>query len=343
MQYEVTIGIPVYQSVDFIHATMLSALNQTFPNIEYLIVDDCGHDGTIDLIVQLQKEHPRGDSIHILHNEQNRGSGACRNRIIDEAQGNYLYFMDSDDLIEPNTIDLLLSSIKSHQTQIAYGSYEIIDKVNGGATETYQKDNLVLLGADQLALYAFKNISVFHVSVCNFLVNLVFLRQSKVHFIDANFWEDMAFTTELVTKVDSAVLLSDITYHYLRRPNSLSHYQDRIMLNKTEIEKNIQTINYLKGKCKAQITKSYLPYLCKNLEMTSFYIVCHIIKNSHRIAPKFTYREMSAVIDHPLSFSEILRFRQIMIPNLLLWLLGTMPIPLFIPFIWLIGKLKKAI
>lgn len=343
MQYEVTIGIPVYQSVDFIQATILSALNQTFPNIEYLIVDDCGYDGTIDLIVQLQKEHPRGDSIHILHNDKNRGSGYCRNRIIDEAQGNYLYFMDSDDLIEPNTIELLLNSIKSHQAQIAYGSYEIIDKVNGAPTEIYQKDNLVLLGTDQLALYAFKNNSVFHVSVCNFLVNLDFLRHSGIHFIDANFWEDMAFTTELVTKVDSAVLLSDITYHYLRHSNSLSHYQSRKWLSKIEIEKNIAVINYLKTKAKQSEIKSYTPYLCYNLEMNSFYVICQIIKHSHQIFPKFTHREMHAVIGHPLSLCKILSFRQKMIPNLLLWLLGTMPVPLFIPFIWLVGKLKKAI
>lgn len=343
MQYEVTIGIPVYQSVDFIQATMSSALNQTFSNVEYLIVDDCGNDGSMDIIKQLQKQHPRGKAIRVLHNEQNSGVGVSRNRIIDEAQGKYLYFMDSDDLIEPNTIELLLKSIKSNQAQIAYGSYEIIDKVNGTSTEVYQKDNVVLSGQEELANYAFRNISIFHVSVCNFLVDVSFLRHTGVRFIDARYWEDMAFTTELITKVNNAVLLSDITYHYLRRPNSLSHYQSREQLDKREIENNISVIHGLKAKVKDLDARSYIPYLCYNLEMNSFYIVCHVLKHKAQILPVFTPHELQAAVRHPLSLRSVLSFHDKKLSNLCFWLLGRMPLPLFIPSIWLMGKLKKAI
>ena len=104
--YEVTIGIPVYQSVDYIQDTMNSALNQSFSDIEFLIVDDCGKDGTMDIISHFQTSHPRGKDIRILVNEKNKGVGYSRNRIIDEARGRFLYFMDSDDTIEPNTIQL---------------------------------------------------------------------------------------------------------------------------------------------------------------------------------------------------------------------------------------------
>ena len=54
MKYEVTIGIPVYKAIDYIERTMESALNQTFASIEYLIVDDCGNDGTIKVVERLQ-------------------------------------------------------------------------------------------------------------------------------------------------------------------------------------------------------------------------------------------------------------------------------------------------
>lgn len=50
MNYVVTIGIPVSKAVDYIENTMESALNQTFDSIEYLIVDDCGNDGTIEIV-----------------------------------------------------------------------------------------------------------------------------------------------------------------------------------------------------------------------------------------------------------------------------------------------------
>ena len=86
MKYEVTIGIPVYKAIDYIERTMESALNQTFASIEYLIVDDCGNDGTIKVVERLQKEHQRGKDIRILYNKQNLGVGRTRNIILGKAQ-----------------------------------------------------------------------------------------------------------------------------------------------------------------------------------------------------------------------------------------------------------------
>ena len=342
-QYEVTIGIPVYQSVDYIQDTMNSALNQSFSDIEFLIVDDCGNDGTMDVISYFQANHPRGKDIRILINEKNKGVSYSRNRIIDEARGRFLYFMDSDDTIEPNTIQLLYDAVIRHHVQAAYGSYEIIDGIGNSPNKRYQKDALVLRGEDELAMYAFKNNHIFHVSACNHLINLDFLRQSNVRFIDASYWEDMVYTTELVTKIESAVLLPDITYHYLRRQDSLSHYQDRISYEKSEILKNASILKRLKNKCIALRGKSYLPYHCYNLEVDSFYMVCHIIQKKDRIVPKVTNREMRMILQHPMTLKDILLFPERIAPNLLFSLIGHLPIFLFIPFIRLIGKLKKAI
>ena len=342
-QYEVTIGIPVYKSVDFIRDTMISALNQAFTDIEFLIVDDCGQDGTMDVISQIQNNHPRGKDIRILKNDKNRGVSFCRNRIIDEAKGRYLYFLDSDDTIEPYTLQLLYDGIIQNDVQIAYGSYEIIDGIGNSPIEKYQKDALVLKGEDELAMYAFKNNHIFHVSVCNHLVDLAFLRQSGVRFIDANYWEDMVYTTELVTRIESAVLLSDITYHYYRHSGSLSHYQDREIYDKIEIMENASVLNMLKEMCLKMKDRNYMPYLCYNVEMTSFYMACHITCNAHRINPMISSIEIQNIMRCPFSVKEILMFRHKRIPNLLFTLLGIMPILFFRPSIWVMCKIKKAI
>ena len=92
MKYEVTIGIPTYKAVDYIEKTMESALNQTFGSIEYLIVDDCGNDGTIEVVEQFLLNHPRGKDIHIVYNKENIGVGRTRNIILEQAKGKYLYF-----------------------------------------------------------------------------------------------------------------------------------------------------------------------------------------------------------------------------------------------------------
>lgn len=341
--YAVTIGIPVYRSFDFIQDTMNSALDQTFPDIEFLIVDDCGNDGTMDIIKCFQMNHPRGKDIRIIANETNCGVSYCRNCIIDEAKGNYLYFMDSDDTIEPVTIQLLYNAVTNNSAQVVYGSYDIIDRINDSPKQIYRKNPLVLSGENKLAMYAFKNIHIFHVSVCNHLIDLSFLRQTRVRFMDVSYWEDMAYTTELVTKVTKSVILSDITYHYNRRQGSLSHYQTRGKLEKREILKNVSVLQYLKEKCGVVVGKPYLPYLCYNLEINSFYAVCQIMRNSRWITPKVSLIEMRSMIQHPLSMIAILKFKHKVFPNIVFWVIGNLPIPLFLSSIWLLGKMKRAI
>ncbi len=343
MRFEVTIGIPLFCSVDYIRQTMESALAQTFEPIEFLVIDDGGNDGSMAVIKELQQTHPRGGHIHIVTNPKNMGAGYSRNRIIDEAKGKYLYFMDSDDTIEANTIQLLYDAIVKNQAEVAYGSYEIVDLSAPHRREVYQKDDVCLPGDGQLAEYALSHVGRFHVSACNCLMDLEFLRQSGVRFINTNYWEDMAFTYELVPKVTRAVLLSCVTYHYLRHSGSLSHYQAREQLHKEEVLANASTLNYLKEKCKAYRGQSFLPYMCYNLELNSFYIVCHILKNAHLIAPGFSHHEMRDVLCHPLSLSDILRFRSLLLQNLLFWLIGRLPIPLFSVSVKVLGKLKKAI
>ena len=342
-RFEVTIGIPVFKSVMYIEASLLSALNQTFKDIEFLIVDDCGNDGSMDIVSNIQKCHARGCNIYVLTNDTNYGVGYSRNRIIDEAKGRFLYFMDSDDTIEPDTIQLLYDAVCINDAQIAYGSYEIIDNIGNAPNELYQKDSLVLKGKDKLALFAFKNNKKFHVSVCNNLVDLAFLRHTNIKFIDASYWEDMVYTTELVTKVDCAVLLSNITYHYIRHAESLSHYQNRDVFEKRELLNNISVLCYMKEKCLEHRGKMYLPYLCYNLEMISFYMVCTILRHSHNIVPKFSIKEIKSIMRYPLPFSFVFSFKEKKIPNFMFALLSFMPTGLFLPSIWSLGKMKRAI
>lgn len=343
MKVEVTIGISVYNSADYIERTMLSAVSQSFSDIEFLIVDDCGTDGSIDIVNKLQQLHPRGNAIRILHNESNRGVAFSRNRIIDEAQGRFLFFLDSDDLIESDTIQKLYDAIINNNVQIAYGSYEIVDGINNCKTQVYQKPQMVFYREGELAGYAFENIQIFHVSACNQLIDISFLRGSGVRFPDVSYWEDMAFTTELVTKVTNAVLLSDITYHYIAHNNSLSHYQERDIINKSELLENISVLNHLKEMSMSLDGKTFLPYLCLNLEINSFYVICHIIKKSNIIFPKFSLKEQRKILWHPMSVKQLIRFRHKRVANFFFLFLSVAPVPLFTVVIKLLGKLKRCI
>lgn len=346
MQCEVTIGIPVYKAVDYIEATMLSALAQTYESIEFLIVDDCGNDGTIGIVEHLQCTHPRGRNIRILHNEKNCGVAFSRNRIIDEAHGQYLYFLDSDDVIEPNTIELLINTMQANVCDIVYASYERVDCVDETTRALTQQNvypSLVLEHPGDLALYAFQNYGAFQASVCNCLIDVAFLRDAHVRFINTAYWEDMAFTYELVTKVRKAALLPDVTYHYLCRPFSLSNYQGREKIRKEEVLRNISTIDYLKEKCSLVSSQPYAPYMCYNLEMNSFYIVCHVLKCGQRVVPSFSGKELQSCMRFPLPFSKLIRFRHKRISNGFLWLVSHLPMPLFLFVVKALGRKRGVL
>ncbi len=341
--YEVTIGIPVYRAADYIGATMQSALAQTFASIEFLVVDDCGADGSMAVVERLQQEHPRGRDIRILRQQQNMGVGKSRNRIIDEAEGRYLYFLDSDDTIEPFTIELLVNTIQQHKAEIVYASYERIDTINHTPTEQHVYPDISLLQPDALAAYAFSNYGTFQVSVCNWLVDLRFLRSTKVQFIDAMFWEDMAFTYDLVSCVSRAVLLPQVTYHYLCRPHSLSNYQDRDVLDKEEVLKNASTVDYLKWKAFRLRDKAYVSDFCHNLQMNSFYIVCYIMKHNGQIKPSINRHEMRHIMRHPMPLREIVHFRSHRATNIMLWAIAKLPLWLFMLVVKTLGHFKKVI
>ena len=168
MKFEVTIGIPVYESAPYIRRALMSALNQTYPSIEFLVVDDCGEDGSVAIIREIADAHPRGKDIRIISNAQNMGVAASRNVIIEEAQGVFLYFMDSDDTIADNTIELLMRGIHQYDAEIAFGSYERIEL--SGERHLWQYPSLQLFGEDQLASFAYRKYGGIQASACNYLV-----------------------------------------------------------------------------------------------------------------------------------------------------------------------------
>ena len=339
--YEVTIGIPVYRACQYIEDSLLSALNQTFLSIEFLIVDDKGGDGSMDIVVNLQKNHPQGKDIRILVNDMNSGVSYSRNRIIDEAKGRYLYFMDSDDTIAKNTIELLMRNARQYEAEVVFGSYQKID--TSGKKTVYQYPSKQLLGKDELAGFAYRKYAGIQASACNYIVKTDILRVYHHRFIDVNYWEDLVFTFDLVTLVSRAVLLPDITYIYICRENSLSHYQERINISKSEVMQNVEAIEHLKCSSVSLCNKEYFPSRCFNIVMTDFYIVCNILKRRKSIFPHISNKEIKMIMNHPAKWTQICSFKQSRIKNMLLYSVGILSSSLCVSIIWIVGKFKKLI
>lgn len=341
MNYDVTIGIPVFEAEKYLSRSMESALAQSYSSVEFLLVDDGSSDGSLSIIQDYQKNHPRGVNIHIISHDHNMGVSAARNRIIEEASGAYLYFMDADDVIAEYTIALMMDNIRQYEAEIVFGSYEKIS--TDGVREVYLYPKVQLSGEDELASFAYREYAGIQASACNYLVQTSLLRGHHHHFIDTDYWEDLVFTFDLVTMVTRAVLLPDITYTYLCRENSLSHYQKRPQIPKEEILRNVRTVAHLRDTTSLLYNKVYYPNRCYLIVMTGFYVACNVLKRRHDIVPSISDMEIKDMIMHPATFGQICHFRQSRTKNVALYLLGKLPAGLCVIVVQCLGKMKKLI
>ena len=344
MKYEVTIGIPVYNAEKYIRQTMDSALAQTFQDIEFLVLDDCGTDGSMDIICEYQQTHPRGKDIHIVRQSENGGIGRARNRIIDEAQGEYLYFIDADDAIASNTIELLFENAKKYDADIVYGSYERIEDFDGTTKKTlFQYPDLRFLEENEFADKVFSQYGFLQANVWNYLLKRDIYIKNGLRFKNVNYWEDFCITINLPIYIHRAVLLSDITYFYFCRYGSLSNFEKRSHIGKKEIQKVIGAMEEVKLSYDRVQSKPYFYKWLYKVMMTHFYMVCSILGNEEIIAPAFTKREIRDVMKSPLSFAETIKLNRRLVENLFLYLLGVLPPSVSVCIMKMVGKLKGLI
>ena len=124
MQHKVSIVIPVYNVKQYLDECVNSAINQTYQNIEILLVDDGSTDGSGELCDAYQEKDAR---IKVFHKE-NGGLSDARNYGMDRAEGTYIYFLDSDDLIEPYAMEILLQTAVKNDAEVVLFDARVIDE-----------------------------------------------------------------------------------------------------------------------------------------------------------------------------------------------------------------------
>lgn len=121
----VSVIIPVYNSEKFIGETINSVLNQTYKEIEIVLVDDCSKDNSRKIIEQFMKKHK--NIVYHLQ-EKNEGAAVARNTALDIAKGRYIAFLDSDDLWYPQKVEKQLNLMQEKNAAFSYTAYEIVDE-----------------------------------------------------------------------------------------------------------------------------------------------------------------------------------------------------------------------
>jgi len=120
----VSVIMPVYNCEKYVRASVGSVLAQSYKNLEVILVDDCTHDNSAEIIKEMAKADER---VKYYKLGENSGAAVARNRALREAKGRYVAFLDSDDFWLPDKLDKQLALMKEKACFFVYGAIDIVD------------------------------------------------------------------------------------------------------------------------------------------------------------------------------------------------------------------------
>ncbi len=232
-EIKVSIIIPVYNAAAYVEECIQSVLNQDYEDMEVIIVDDCGEDDSMELVKKTISGTAR--TVYILEHSNNRGSSAARNTGIMQATGEYIYFLDSDDWIEPYCISSLVKVAQTYPTvDMVIGSTRIVPEreltVDMRELKDYYDDRKQI---KKLML----NPGHYPYGIWNRLIKRKLLLSHRLFFKEGIIYEDDNWTFYAAKYVRNLAIFKKTT-HYYRRNNS----GIMLSMNAEERVKNIGVI-----------------------------------------------------------------------------------------------------
>lgn len=216
----VSVIIPVYQVSDYVERCLISVMNQSYKEIECIIVNDSTRDDSIEKCEQLIADYSGPIQFRILHHDKNRGLSAARNTGTKAERGEWIFYIDSDDEITPDCIQKLMSIAQEHpDAEMVLGNthkhYE-----DGRVTQFIGPDvpTEIQTNAEVFRLYQQRKLLV---NAWNILINKRFIKHNQLFFKEGIIYEDRLWLFFVVKVLSKLYICKDITYHYYLRPNSI--------------------------------------------------------------------------------------------------------------------------
>lgn len=220
-QVEVSIIVPVYNVELYLKQALDSLINQTFKNIEIIIVND----GSTDKSLEIAKIYKKKDERIQIINQENQGLSGARNTGKKIAKGKYIYFMDSDDYIEINTIEKCYQECKKNDLDFIF--FDALNFTNDNikiSQDNFNRDGLgnlsIKKGKEYLRLLLDKNL--YTSSVCLCFIKLEFLKKLKLKFFHGILHEDELFTFLLYINASKVKYLNEKFFKRRVRYNSIT-------------------------------------------------------------------------------------------------------------------------
>lgn len=254
----VTISIPIFKCEKFIIRCLESVKNQTYKNLEIVLVNDCTPDDSMLLVKNFMDANP-DLTIKIIEHQENSGLSVVRNNGIKASTGKYLFFLDSDDEITTDCIELLVEKAEKTDAQIIIAqnrwinTFENTTKDFGFPTITEKKyyDN-------NLEIFSVYSKGGFPSSSWNKLFKRDFIVDNQIYFVPGLFAQDELWFFHLLLKTDTLAIIDDITYLYYLHGESVIFNR-----KKKNFENYLTILEYLTKSYKEE-KNSELKTLIKN-------------------------------------------------------------------------------
>lgn len=213
----VSVIIPSYNVESYIDQCIKSIMNQSYSNIEIIVIDDGSNDSTSEKLKKYQ------NYITLYLNQKNKGQGAVRNEGLNKTKGKYVLFVDSDDWIEPQTIEMLVEKAEATNSDLVrFNGISFNDElIPKRYNQNYDFSNVL----DQNKLYSGENLlevnkRAYSASPCLYLTKRTLIIENNIWFPEGILHEDEYFTINVMLEAKKMSYINENFYHRRYRPSS---------------------------------------------------------------------------------------------------------------------------
>lgn len=251
----ISVILPVYNVEKYLDKCLNSLINQTYQNLEIILVDDGSPDNSGKICDDWTTKDSR---IKVIHKE-NGGVSSARNLGLDTATGNYITFLDPDDYVDLQMYEKMLSAIHAQNADMAMCGMTNVYELNG-LEEIVVEENLPNININSqtylLLNNKFRKNGVLYTdtimgSVCRCLFNKSLI--STTRFEKVMICEDLVFVSDIFKKNPLIAVVNEHLYYYLQRPTSALH-----SINLKKIESRLEAIELLYNRLNESVDKSVM-------------------------------------------------------------------------------------
>ena len=241
-QINVSVIIPVYNVQDYLQDCIDSLLAQSLDNIEFIFINDASPDNCLNILLANQKKYP--EKIIVIDSKENLCQGGARNLGIKKARGEYIGFVDSDDLVLPDMYNDMYNCAKKNDSDAVFVEYiKVKEKFKLSSTKSiyfdYTKnfsDNYISLNNKQLNNLDKENLIINGLFLWRGIYKRKIIIENSLLFPKHLKYEDNYWTSLMLTYLKKVYFINKVYYLYRQRSSSINYEKNTYHLDRKIIE-----------------------------------------------------------------------------------------------------------